>query len=85
MVRPMPTIRPSQLSTLKALDPLHQQPQRGEDDDRQADVQQVGHGPSSDCLGPGTSPGIQMTMQSYLGKCRFRWVHAASIRGGREP
>src|SRR6266699_1124954 len=54
----MPPIRPIQFSTLKALDPLHQEPQRGEDDDDQADIKHVGHGPSSDCRNPGATPGI---------------------------
>src|SRR5215472_17197581 len=67
----MPPIRPIQFSALKALDPLHQQPQRGEDDDRQADIQQVGHGPSSDCHTPDATLLTRMTMQSYLGKMPF--------------
>src|SRR5690348_11116822 len=54
----MPAIRPSQFSALKALDPLHQQPQRGEDDYGQADVEQVRHGPSSDCAAPGSTSEI---------------------------
>src|SRR6516225_10880067 len=53
----MPPIRPIQLSALKALDPLHQEPERGEDDDDQADIEHVGHGPSSDCRNPGATPG----------------------------
>ena len=44
MVSRTPPIRPSQLLTLKALDPLDQQPERGEDDDGQADEQKVEHG-----------------------------------------
>src|SRR5215510_5628390 len=40
----MPPIRPSQLLTLKPLDPLDQEPQRGENHDHQADIQHVKHG-----------------------------------------
>jgi hypothetical protein len=46
MVSAMPTIRPSQFSALKALDPLDQEDEDGEDDDGQADIQQVVHGVS---------------------------------------
>jgi hypothetical protein len=46
MVSRTPPIRPSQLLTLKALDPLDQQPESGEDDDGQADVDEVEHGSS---------------------------------------
>src|SRR5438094_10677021 len=44
MVSRTPPTRPSQLLTLKALDPLHQEPERGEDDDCQAYVDEVEHG-----------------------------------------
>lgn len=44
MVSTMPAIRPSQFSALKTLDPLDQEDEDGEDDDRQADIQQVVHG-----------------------------------------
>jgi hypothetical protein len=37
---------PIQFSTLKALDPLDQKPERGEDDNRQADKEKVLHGSS---------------------------------------
>src|ERR1700722_4022256 len=40
-------IGPTQFSALKSLNPLDQQEQQGEDDDRQGQVQQVGHGHSS--------------------------------------
>lgn len=38
----MPAIRPIRLSALNALDPLHQEIERGEHHDRQADVDHVG-------------------------------------------
>src|ERR1700733_1275512 len=44
MVSKMPPMRPSQFSALKVLNPLHDQEEHGEDDDRQADVQHVEHG-----------------------------------------
>jgi hypothetical protein len=37
-------MRPIRFSALKVLNSLNEQEERGEDDDRQADVQQVGHG-----------------------------------------
>src|SRR5580704_3522984 len=43
MVRMMPAIRPIRFSALKALHSLHQEEERGEDDDRQADVEHVQH------------------------------------------
>jgi hypothetical protein len=46
MVSRTPPIRPSQLLTLKALDPLDQKPERGEDDNGQADVEKILHGSS---------------------------------------
>jgi hypothetical protein len=46
MVSSTPPIKPSQLSTLKALDPLDQKPERGEDDNRQTDVEKILHGSS---------------------------------------
>jgi len=42
----MPPIRPIQFSALKALDPLHDEKEHGEDDKRQADIEQVPHGDS---------------------------------------
>ena len=36
-------MRPIQFSTLKALDPLDQKPERGENHDGQSDVEQVPH------------------------------------------
>jgi len=42
----MPPIRPIQFSALKALNPLHDEDEHGEDDDRQADVKKVLHGDS---------------------------------------
>jgi hypothetical protein len=45
----MPPIRPIQFSALKALDPLQDEVQEGEDDDRQDDIEpvrQVPHGDS---------------------------------------
>ena len=44
MVSATPPIRPIQFSTLKPLDPLEQQPQRAEGDNRQGDKEQVLHG-----------------------------------------
>ena len=44
MVSTMPPIRPIQFSALKALDPLDEQEERGEHDDRQPDVYEVEHG-----------------------------------------
>ncbi|HYV76549.1 MAG TPA: hypothetical protein VE979_00325 [Streptosporangiaceae bacterium] len=46
MVSSTPPIRPIQLLTLKALDPLDQKPQRGEDDNHQADEEKILHGSS---------------------------------------
>ena len=43
MVSRIPTIRPSQLSALKVLDPLDQEDEQRENDDRQTDVQQIVH------------------------------------------
>ncbi len=43
-----------------------------------------GRGDAVHLLDPGTTHGIQMTMQSYLGKCRFQPVHAAPMRQQRE-
>jgi hypothetical protein len=40
----MPTMRPIQFSALKALDPLDEEEERGEYDDRQPDVDEVEHG-----------------------------------------
>jgi hypothetical protein len=40
----MPTMRPMMFSALKALDPLDEEEERGEHDDRQADVNEVEHG-----------------------------------------
>ena len=44
MVSRMPTIRPIRFSALKALNPLQDEEEHGEDDDRQPYVQQVRHG-----------------------------------------
>ncbi len=43
MVRPIPTISPSQLLALKALDPLQQQEEHGEHQDGQPDISQILH------------------------------------------
>src|SRR5215510_7045050 len=64
----MPPIRPIQFSALKTLDPLDQQPQRGEDDNDQADIEHVGHGPSSDCRNPGATAGISGDHAVLTGK-----------------
>jgi len=56
MVSSTPPIRPSQLLTLKTLNSLDQKPQRGEDDDRQADVEKVLHGSSWEFGGHGRTP-----------------------------
>jgi len=42
-VRAMPAIRPIQFSALKVLDPPDDEEEHGEDDDRQADVEQIRH------------------------------------------
>jgi hypothetical protein len=42
----MPPIKPIQFSALKALDPLQDEEEHGEDDDRQPDIEQVRHGDS---------------------------------------
>src|SRR5690242_1608114 len=74
----MPPIRPIQFSALKALDPLHQQPQRREDDDDQADIDHVGHGSSSDCRGPAST--------SDPGRlCSFTWERDFLDRSMRHP
>src|SRR6266849_3482081 len=39
----MPAIRPIRFSALKALNPLHQEKERGEYHDRQADIDHIGH------------------------------------------
>jgi hypothetical protein len=44
MVSTMPTMRPMMFSALKALDPLDEEEERGEHDDRQPDVDEVEHG-----------------------------------------
>jgi hypothetical protein len=41
-----PPISPIQFSALKALDPLHEEPQHGEGDYGQADIEKVLHDPS---------------------------------------
>ena len=46
MVSRTPPIKPSQLLTLKALDPLDQKPERGEDNNHQADIEKILHGSS---------------------------------------
>jgi hypothetical protein len=43
MVSTTPAIRPSQLSALKVLNPLDQEDEQRENDDRQTDVQQIVH------------------------------------------
>jgi hypothetical protein len=43
MVSRTPTIRPSQLSTLKALNSLDEEDERGENDDRQTDIKEIQH------------------------------------------
>jgi len=42
----MPPIRPIQFSALNALDPLQDEEEHGEDDERQSDVKHVRHGDS---------------------------------------
>jgi hypothetical protein len=49
MVSRIEAIRPTQFSALKVLDPLDEKEERGEDDDRQADTEQVRHGGSLGC------------------------------------
>jgi hypothetical protein len=44
MVTMTPAIRPIRFSALKALDPLHKEEQRGENHDRQPDIDEVEHG-----------------------------------------
>jgi hypothetical protein len=46
----MPTIRPIRFSALKALDPLQDEEEHGEHDDREADIEQVGHGALQEAL-----------------------------------
>jgi hypothetical protein len=46
MVMMMAAIRPTQFSALKVLDHLHEDEERGEDDDGHANDQQVIHGSS---------------------------------------
>ena len=43
MVRQIPTISPSQLLALKALNPLDEQEEHGENDDGQPDVREILH------------------------------------------
>src|SRR5713101_8189789 len=68
----MPAIRPIRFSALNALNPLHQEKERGEYHDRQADVDHVGHGvlPCVACLrGHGTS-GIGRKCSPMRDPCR---------------
>jgi hypothetical protein len=46
MVSRIEAIRPIQFSALKVLDPLDEEEERSEHDDRQADAEQVRHGGS---------------------------------------
>ena len=46
MVRPIVTMRPSQLLALKALDPPHEKIERGEHRDGEPDVREVWHNAS---------------------------------------
>jgi hypothetical protein len=44
MVRAIPPMSPIQFSTLKGLNPLHDEPEHAEDDESQGDIEQVFHG-----------------------------------------
>jgi len=76
----MPPIRPIQFSALKPLDPLHQEPQRGENNDRQADVEKVEHG-SSLCSGRNRTP-MALDDLVNLAELGTGVVHAAPMHGG---
>ena len=77
----MPPIRPSQFSALKALDPLDQKPECGEDDDGQADVDEVEHEVLLGFGGLGAprwhSMGLVNPVEPGTGR-----AHAAPMHGG---
>ena len=54
----MAAIRPTQFSALKPLDPLDEQNEYGEDDDRHGHVKKVIHGHSLDGNHAGRPPGM---------------------------
>jgi hypothetical protein len=84
MVMMMAEIRPTQFSALKVLDHLHEEEERGEDDDGHADDEQVIHGNSyaaerlaPDGMVPGEPPdGIIKALISAV-NCRPHGSHAA--------
>jgi hypothetical protein len=77
----MAAIRPTQFSALKVLDPLDDEEEHGENDDRYADDQKVVHGFSQDLNTSGTGPdGLIKALvrarncgphSSYAGACGF--------------
>ena len=80
MVSSTPPIRPIQLLTLKALDPLDQKPERGEDDNRQANVEKVLHG-SSKVSGAWSHPDATRWISVNLAEVGMSRVHAAPMHG----
>ena len=80
MVSSTPPIRPSQLLTLKALDPLDQKPERGEDDNHQADIENILHGSSSG-FGGVIAPDGNSTTSSKLAEPGAGRVFAAPMHG----
>src|SRR5260370_12203471 len=89
MVSTTPPIRPIQFSALKALDPLHQQPEEAEHEYGQADIGQVFHWslqgsrnrPESPCLRP-RLPVIPAEKLSAACPCAFQ---AAGLRALTQP
>jgi hypothetical protein len=66
MVTMTPAIRPIRFSALKTLDPLHEEEKRGENHDRQPDIDEVEHGTLQDFLlvcapWPAIRRGMRMT------------------------
>jgi hypothetical protein len=66
----MAAIRPTQFSALKVLDPLDDEEEHGENDDRYADDQKVVHGGSQDLNHAGAHPGRINQSPGRQGKLR---------------
>ena len=83
-VRMIATIRPIQFSALKVLNPLDNEDEHGEDDDRQADVKQIRHHKllwKGMCYGPIknlVSGGLSRPDDSYAAE---RWFLTDPMRG----
>src|ERR1700685_4467014 len=83
-VRRIATIRPIQFSALKVLNPLDDEDEHGEDDDRQADVKQIRHHKllwKGMCYGPIKNlvrGGLSRPDDSYAAE---RWFLTDPMRG----